>query len=143
MEYNQRLTSKLESINFKVFLPQRDGAELDKSPFQEMTVFKRNQTIFELDIEQVLYCNIFLFVLDGRVPDEGSCFELGVAYNQKRQKNSEKQILGLHTDMRASFIDSKLNAMIGVPFDEIFKSEKELIDYLNKINNRSDKKALT
>jgi len=132
-DYNQKLTLKIENIDYKVFLPQRDGAELDKPPYQGMTQSERNKAIFELDVKQVLNCDIFLFVLDGRVPDEGACFELGIAYSQKSQDNSKKHIIGLHTDMRASFINSKLNAMIEGPFDKIFISEKDLIDYLNQI----------
>ena len=131
--YNQELCLQIENIDFKVFLPQRDGAELDKPPYQEMTQSERNKVIFDLDVKQVLDCDIFLFVLDGRVPDEGACFELGIAYNQKAQNNSKKLIIGLHTDMRASFINSKLNAMIEGSFDKIFISEKDLIDYLSGI----------
>lgn len=131
--YNDQLCLQIEDIGFKVFLPQRDGAELDKSPYQEMTQSQRNKVIFELDVKKVIDCDIFLFVLDGRVPDEGACFELGIAYNLKVQNNSKKHIIGLHTDMRASFIDSKLNAMIEGAFDEIFTSENDLIDYLRQI----------
>jgi nucleoside 2-deoxyribosyltransferase len=145
--YNQELASKIENHHFEVFLPQRDGAELDQPPFDHMTPSERNRAIFNLDIEQVLACDIFLFVLDGRVPDEGACFELGIAYNQKKHKDSPKHIIGLHTDMRASFIDSKLNAMIEGAFDKIFDSEMELMRYLidlqkssstNKIELRSN-----
>ena len=132
-DYNQKLTLKIENIDYQVFLPQRDGAELDKPPYQGTTQSERNKAIFELDVKQVLNCDIFLFVLDGRVPDEGACFELGIAYSQKSQDNSKKHIIGLNTDMRASFINSKLNAMIEGPFDKIFISEKDLIDYLNQI----------
>ncbi|WP_299060500.1 nucleoside 2-deoxyribosyltransferase [uncultured Polaribacter sp.] len=131
--YNQELCFQIESNDFKVFLPQRDGAELDKPPYIGMTQAERNKVIFDLDVKQVLDCDIFLFVLDGRVPDEGACFELGIAYNQKVHNNSKKRIIGLHTDMRASFINSKLNAMIECSFDKIFMSEKKLIDYLNEI----------
>ncbi|MDO6675876.1 nucleoside 2-deoxyribosyltransferase [Tenacibaculum sp. 1B UA] len=126
--FNQNLTSKIENIGFTVFLPQRDGAELDKPPFDGMTQTERNKAIFNLDIKQILNCDIFLFVLDGRVPDEGACFELGIAYSNK------KHIIGLHTDMRASFIDSKLNAMIEGSFDKIFTSKQETIDYLINLN---------
>lgn len=131
--YNNQLCLQIENIGFKVFLPQRDGAELDKSPYQEMTQSQRNKVIFELDVKKVLDCDIFLFVLDGRVPDEGACFELGIAYNLKVQNNSKNHIIGLHTDMRASFIDSKLNVMIEGAFDKIFTSENELIAYLRQM----------
>jgi len=131
-KFNNNLVNKLELLGYDVFLPQRDGAELNKAPFIDMTAELRNKTIFSIDREQVLRCDIFLFVLDGRVPDEGACFELGMAYTQKYLSESSKQILGLHTDVRASFLDSKLNAMIEVPFDDIFSSEKDLIQFLSK-----------
>jgi len=54
-------------------------------------------------------------------------------YSQKIQNNSKKCIIGLHTDMRAAFTNSKLNAMIEGSFDKIFKFEKDLIDYLSEI----------
>jgi len=129
--FNKELAEKLELLEYDVFLPQRDGAELEKAPFIEMTAIERNRTIFSIDREQVLTCDIFLFVLDGRVPDEGACFELGMAYTQKYLSGSSKQIIGLHTDIRASFIDSKLNSMIEVPFDEIFSSQKDLFEFLS------------
>ena len=129
--FNNTLVNKLELLGYDVFLPQRDGAELNKIPFVDMTVAQRNKTIFAIDREQVLKCDIFLFVLDGRVPDEGACFELGIAYTQKYLTNSCKQIIGLQTVVRASFLDSKLIAMIEVPFDEIFSSEKELFEFLS------------
>lgn len=122
--FNIELTERIEKLNFEIFLPQRDGAELDKPPFINMTQEERNKAIFKLDVNQVSQCDIFLFILDGRVPDEGACFELGLAYNQK------KMIIGLHTDMRASFIDSKLNAMLEGAFDELFTSAEALINYL-------------
>ncbi|WP_271406804.1 nucleoside 2-deoxyribosyltransferase [Tenacibaculum soleae] len=128
--FNKALTEKLELLDYEVFLPQRDGAELNKSPFIDMTIIQRNESIFSIDREQVLKCDIFLFVLDGRVPDEGACFELGMAYTQKYLSKSNKQILGLHTDTRASFLDSKLNAMIQVPFDKIFSSENDLLEFI-------------
>ena len=46
---------------------------------------------------------MFLFVLDGRVPDEGACVELGIAYCQKYLHNGDKRLLGLYTDTRAAF----------------------------------------
>lgn len=130
--FNNTLVNELELLGYDIFLPQRDGVELDKSPFDDMTAVQKNKTIFFTDIEQVLKCDIFLFVLDGRVPDEGACFELGMAYTQKYLSKSSKHIIGLHTDIRASFLKSKLNAMIEVPFDEIFSCEKDLIQFLSK-----------
>lgn len=129
--YNQRLCSRIEELGYDVFLPQRDGAEMDSPAYADMTPSERAQVIFDIDMEQIRDCEIFLFVLDGRVPDEGACFELGVAYQQSIQGQPHKRILGLHTDMRASFIGSKLNAMVAEAFDRIVTSEKELITLLS------------
>ena len=76
--------------------------------------------------------DIFLFILDGRVPDEGACVELGIAYTQRYIEKKEKRIVGLQTDVRAAFIGSKLNPMIQVPLDNLFESEDELLDFLGK-----------
>ena len=46
--YNQELCLQIENIDLKVFLPQRDGAELDKPPYQGMTQSERNKVIFDL-----------------------------------------------------------------------------------------------
>ena len=48
-----------------------------------MTAEELCQLIFPLDRDQVNKADIFLFVLDGRVPDDGACVELGIAYGQK------------------------------------------------------------
>jgi nucleoside 2-deoxyribosyltransferase len=33
--FNQQLTHKLEQAGFQVFLPQRDGPEMDKPPYRK------------------------------------------------------------------------------------------------------------
>jgi hypothetical protein len=129
--FNQSLTRRLELLGFDVFLPQRDGVEKNKYPYSDMDPEERRKAIFELDRDQILSCDIFLFILDGRVPDEGACVELGMAY-AKSYFNRDKivKLIGLHTDIRASFISSKLNPMIKVPLDYIAETEQDLIDFL-------------
>ncbi len=70
---------------------------------------------------------MFLFVLDGRVPDEGACVELGIAYGQKYLQNGEKLLVGLHTDTRAAFIGGSLNPMVRVPLDYVVDDEESLL----------------
>ena len=60
--------------------------------------------MFELDRSRILDSDVFLIVLDGRVPDEGACVELGIAYCQKYLQKGAKLLVGLHTDTRAAFI---------------------------------------
>lgn len=129
--FNQTLTDKLEEMGFEVFLPQRDGVEKNKPPYDQMPKEEKRKALFAKDRDEILACDIFLFILDGRVPDEGACVELGMAYMQKYLEKSEKCLLGLQTDCRAAFLGGKLNPMLKVPLDEIFGNEEELLGFLN------------
>lgn len=131
-EFNQILTEKLEKNGFTVFLPQRDGAEKDKSPYDQMPPEERRKAIFLTDREQILACDIFLIILDGRVPDEGACVELGMAYTQKYLEKNNKLLIGLQTDFRAAFLGSRLNPMLRMTLDKIFDTENDLITYLKQ-----------
>ena len=62
-------------------------------------------------------------MLDGRVPDEGACVELGIAHCHRELECWEKLLFGLHTDARAAFLDSHLNPMVRAPLDYIAKDE--------------------
>ena len=125
--FNLRLAEKLEAKGYQVFLPQRDGVESEKPPYNKMPNDELQKTIFELDRDQLYQADIFLFVLDGRVPDEGACVELGIAYGQKHLLQQDKLLIGLHTDMRGAFLGGKLNAMIGGALDCTMSDEQGLI----------------
>jgi nucleoside 2-deoxyribosyltransferase len=125
--FNLRLAEKLEAKGFQVYLPQRDGFESEKPPYNEIPKDELQKTIFELDRDKVLQADIFLFVLDGRVPDEGACVELGIAYGQKQLLQQDKLLIGLHTDMRGAFPEGKLNAMISGALDCTMGDEEELM----------------
>jgi nucleoside 2-deoxyribosyltransferase len=125
--FNLRLAEILEAKSYQVFLPQRDGIESGKPPYNKMSSDGLQQTIFEQDREMLLQADIFLIVLDGRVPDEGACVELGIAYGQKHFLQRDKLLIGLHTDMRGAFPGEKLNAMINGALDRKVSDEKALI----------------
>ena len=129
--FSERLAT-LEDEGLRVFLPQRDGVERDKPPYDTMSPDERRQAIFELDRSKILEADVFLFVLDGRVPDEGACVELGIAYAHKYLHEARRLLVGLHTDARAAFPGSKLNPMIRVPLDRIAEDEEELVGILRK-----------
>jgi nucleoside 2-deoxyribosyltransferase len=128
--FNLGLTQRLEAVGFEVFLPQRDGAERDRPPYDAMTPEERRQAMFRLDRSRILDSDVFLFVLDGRVPDEGACVELGIAHCQKYLQNGEKLLLGLHTDTRAAFVGARLNPMVCVPLDYVVDDEQTLFEVL-------------
>jgi nucleoside 2-deoxyribosyltransferase len=130
--YNAQLTAKLEERGFTVFLPQRDGVEVDRPPYNQMSSDERCRAIFALDRDKVLEADILLFVLDGRVPDEGACVELGIAYGQNYLLQRKKLLIGLLTDMRGALIGAKLNAMVYSCFEHIAENEDDLIDALEE-----------
>jgi nucleoside 2-deoxyribosyltransferase len=128
--FNLALTQRLEALGYEVFLPQRDGAERDRPPYDAMTPEERRQAMFRLDRSRILDSDVFLFVLDGRVPDEGACVELGIAHCQKYLQNGEKLLLGLHTDTRSAFVGARLNPMVRVPLDYVVDDEQTLLEVL-------------
>jgi nucleoside 2-deoxyribosyltransferase len=130
--FNLQLTGKLEERGFTVFLPQRDGVDGSSPPYNEMTNDELHQAIFALDQDKGLEADIFLIVLDGRVPDEGACVALGIAYGQKQFLQRDKLLIGLQTDSRAAFLGAKLNPMIHAALDYIAGNESDLITALEE-----------
>ena len=128
--FNQALTEQLEAIGYQVFLPQRDGVEGDKPPYDQMPRAERRVAMFQMDATKIMESDLFLFVLDGRVPDEGACVELGIAYTHKQLLHTNRLLVGLHTDARAAFMGAKLNPMIFVPLDYIATTENQLLQAL-------------
>ena len=131
--FNANLANDIESLGFEVFLPQRDGIESSKPPYDKMTKEEKRKSMFELDRDKIIESDIFLIILDGRVPDEGACVELGIAYSSK--KNKDKLLVGLQTDIRAAFLGSRLSPMIRVPLDSIFTKEEDLMNCLRDYRN--------
>ena len=130
--FNTNLTAKLEELGFEVFLPQRDGIEKDVDALTTMPNEELGQTIFEIDKDAVFKADILLFVLDGRVPDEGAAVELGIAYAHKVLQQPDKRLIGLMTDERIAFPQWKLNPMLLVPLEYIAENEEDLLTYLQK-----------
>jgi nucleoside 2-deoxyribosyltransferase len=64
--FNQQLTHKLEQAGFQVFLPQRDGPEMDKPPYNTMPREQWREAVFQIDKTQVLAADIFLFIRSRR-----------------------------------------------------------------------------
>ena len=103
-DYNLKLVKVLEDHGYQVFLPQRDGflaPDLEGLTEEELT-----KTIFDKDVSEVLKADIVFVLLDGRVPDEGACVELGIAYA------NGKRCYGFKTDARAVELNLELNPMI-------------------------------
>jgi nucleoside 2-deoxyribosyltransferase len=129
-DFNLKMVEILEAHGYEVFLPQRDGflaTDLEGKTEEEKTAM-----IFEKDCSEVLKADILFMNLDGRVPDEGACVELGLAYA------NGKRCYGIKTDARSVELDLDINPMISECFIELFKNYdgdalvKELNKYLSE-----------
>lgn len=128
LKFNQELVNKIEQLGLKVHLPQRDGplfTELIKVIDRDSL----NKKIFDADFSAIKECDALLMLLDGRVPDEGACVELGIAVALG------KRCFGLKTDSR-SFRDGADNPMLLGSLEKLFRSENELLSFLKTITSQ-------
>lgn len=128
--YNLEIVKVLEDYGYQVFLPQRDGieaAQLEGKTEDELT-----EMIFGLDASEVKKADIIFMNIDGRVPDEGACVELGIAYA------NGKRCYGFKTDTHSVELGLDLNPMISGCMIKIFKNfdgnqlKEEIKQYLSK-----------
>ena len=123
--FNEKTDTVVRECGHETFLPQREGgcvadlpAEIDGMPVRKY--------LFQLDCAHMDWCDAVLFLFDGRVPDEGACFELGYCYARG------KSCIGYKTDAR-SFIDGFDNVMLcGAP-EVVLRNEEELREYMTKL----------
>lgn len=125
-DFNLEITKLLEDCGYQVFLPQRDGieaAELEGKTEDELV-----KMIFGLDAGEVQKADILFMNLDGRVPDEGACVELGIAYS------CGKRCYGFKTDTRAIELGLDLNPMISGCMIRVFKNNdgEQLIEEIKQ-----------
>jgi nucleoside 2-deoxyribosyltransferase len=96
-----------------------------------MTLDEVREHIFQLNIKEVQEADMVVFVLDGRVPDEGACIEAGIAWAMR------KPIYGLKTDIRGGEPGGN-NIMIDGIVNEIAESIDELRDLLEPVHTLID-----
>ena len=113
-EFNLRITKVLEDYGYQVFLPQRDGIEAAK--LEGKTEDELITMIFALDSTEVKKADIVFMNIDGRVPDEGACVELGMAYG------IGKRCYGFKTDTHSVELGLDMNPMISGCMIRIFKN---------------------
>ncbi|MDD1720077.1 MAG: nucleoside 2-deoxyribosyltransferase domain-containing protein [Methanoregulaceae archaeon] len=95
LDFNLQVSSYLEKLGYSTYLAQRDGHLLADSVLDHEGRSRAMKKIFELDLAEIKKADILLFIFDGRVPDEGACVELGIAYAMG------KDCIGLKTDSRS------------------------------------------
>ena len=122
LAFNVKAAAELEKAGLTVFLPQRDGGRMSEM-LKTMTPDEVSREIFRTNMENIRRAEAFLFVLDGRVPDEGACVALGLAYA------AGVPCYGLKTDPR-TVMDGRMNPMIEGPILRVFASAQEAAAFL-------------
>lgn len=118
LQFNETFANRLEALGYEIFLPQRSGFRMDEL-LQTMAPSEVSRLIFTTDYKNIKKNDIFLIILDGRVPDEGACVALGLAYA------SGKPCYGFKTDSRSASAGCN-NPMIDGSLRHIFSSMEEL-----------------
>ena len=94
-EFNRQVVATIQDLGYSTWFPQEDvGVLTDLMDELGMTLPEVRDHIFDLNIKEVQEADLVVFVLDGRVPDEGACIEAGIAWAMK------KPVYGLKTDFR-------------------------------------------
>ncbi|MGW4461243.1 nucleoside 2-deoxyribosyltransferase [Micromonospora sp. NPDC004704] len=123
--FNLVVDEALRESGLDTHLPQRDGvnvAELAEQGVPEQVIRNR---IFVADVAALGGCDLLVLVLDGRVPDEGACVELGIAYARGMP------CVGLQTDSRRFDGTDSNNLMIDQALTGgITHSIGELVEHL-------------
>lgn len=119
-KFNLELKSFVEEKGFETYLPQFHGGILSDMLEKGADLHDAKRSLFERDLIAIHESQIVLFLLDGRVPDEGGCVEVGIAFALG------KACIGFKTDAR-TFIANEDNVMIsGVLKNQIARSFDEL-----------------
>lgn len=120
LEFNRKINEFLKNLGFDTFLPQEDGhllSELIEQGFEKDNAIRM---IFQKDVDNIKDSDIIVFIMDGRVPDEGACVEIGLAYA------FDKECFGLKTDSRSLMSDMDNPLIIGALKGRIATSFLEL-----------------
>ena len=123
LEYNLRTVGLLEE-SWRVFYPYRDGERLSELVARGETPEAAAKRVWDCDVAEIQRASILVAVLDGRVPDEGVCVEIGLA------RGLGKFVVGLSTDVRSCFRWGD-NPMVASCLDAHCKSTAELLSVLH------------
>lgn len=119
LERNRKVRDFVNGLGFETYLPQEDGGISHEIIDKGGSIKETRAKIFKKDIQEIKNSDIVLCILDGRVPDEGLCIELGVAYTLG------KTCIGYLTDCR-SFDCYGQNLMIEGCLNTIVSNKEQL-----------------
>lgn len=119
--FNEKIDSVLRGLGHETYLPQRDGGIVAEMP-DLVDGMPKELYVFRKDCQNLRNCDIFLLLMDGRVPDEGACVALGYCHALG------KRCVGYMTDVRGAY-DGKVNIMLLGALECILKDEESLRAY--------------
>ncbi len=133
LKFNSELANFLERSGFSTYLPQRDGGE-DEMLLKDPDLWpETSKRVFQRDVDALKSSSALIMVMDGRVPDEGACVELGMAYA------FGKICIGFQTDNRR-FATGQNNLMLDYSMTyDIVHDWKSLKTLLNDIKDKLKK----
>lgn len=117
---NSEMRDFLIENGFDTYLPQEDAGIADFLIKEGRNQASVRKEIFEKDIEAVRSSDTILCLLDGRVPDEGVCIELGLAFALG------KKCLGFSTEQR-TFDTHGRSLMIDGCLESVSGTKEELL----------------
>ncbi len=131
-DYNISLKEALAECGHELMLPQDNSASLNAGRMVSDQEYRDAATmmVFESDLTMLEACDVLLINLDGRVPDEGACVELGYAYAKG------KECFAIKTDVRAAEFGSDNMMIVGAVKLRIASSVEELAGMLSEAGLR-------
>jgi len=95
-QFNEQVLRLLESA-WSVYYPHRDGVRMAQLVERGAEPSHAAQEVWRCDFAELSACRVIVAILDGRVPDEGVCVEIGLA------RGLGKVVVGVSTDSRGCF----------------------------------------
>ncbi len=116
--FNEKIDAVLRECGHETYLPQRDGGIVAEMP--DTVEGQPKQTyVFRKDLKNLETADVFLLLMDGRVPDEGACVALGYCYARG------KRCVGYQTDVRLAF-GGENNIMLSGALETVLHTPDEL-----------------
>ncbi len=124
--FNEKIDCIIRECGHETHLPQRDGGIAADMP-DFIDGVPKSACVFRSDCRNLEAADVFLMLLDGRVPDEGACVALGYCYALG------KRCVAYQTDVRKGF-EGDNNIMVDGALDTILHNEDELRHFFGEIS---------
>ena len=128
LAYNNCLKDELDEYGYELVLPQENSKGINSERMLKDPGYRDAATImiFQADTDMLESCDALLINLDGRVPDEGACVELGYACAKG------KPCFAIKTDVRTAEYGTD-NLMIGGAVGlKVASTIEELVGFLRE-----------